>query len=99
LGAAETYAGVLGEKGLSVYRRLAGAEWARVPAVGPGRDDPGRHGSRFRITHIVETLARRAGDVEAVVAVMKRDLSLPQAKADVRRRIARPLACSARSES
>jgi len=78
-GAAETYAGVLGEKGLSVYRRLAGAEWARVPAVGPGRDDPGKYGRRFRITHIVETLARRTGDVEAVVAVMKRDLSLPYA--------------------
>jgi hypothetical protein len=29
------------------------------------------------LVDIVETLARRAGDVEAVVAVMKRDVSLP----------------------
>jgi len=78
-GAAEKYAHVLGEKGLAVYRNLAEAEWARVPALDAGRDDPGKHGNRFRITHIMETLARRTGDVEAVVAVMKRDLSSPYA--------------------
>lgn len=74
-GAAETYADVLGEKGLAVYRKLAEAEWAKVPALGPGRDDPEKYGKRFRITHIMETLARQTGDVEAVVAVKKRDLS------------------------
>ena len=78
-GAAEKYAHVLGEKGLAVYRNLAEAEWAQVPALDAGRDDPGKHGNRFRITHIMETLARRTGDVEAVVAVMKRDLSSPYA--------------------
>ena len=76
-GAADTYAGVLGTKGLAAYRRLAEAEWARVPALEPGRDDPEKFGKRFRITHIMETLARRTGDVEAVVAVKKRDLSSP----------------------
>jgi uncharacterized Zn finger protein len=75
-GAAETYADVLGKKGLTVYRTLAEAEWVKVPALGPGRDDPEKYGKRFRITHIMETLARQTGDVEAVVAVMKRDLSL-----------------------
>jgi tetratricopeptide (TPR) repeat protein len=75
-GAAETYADVLGKKGLTVYRTLAEAEWVKVPALGPGRDDPEKYGKRFRITHIRETLARQTGDVEAVVAVMKRDLSL-----------------------
>jgi len=74
-GAAETYAGVLGEKGLAVYRKLAEAEWAEVPPLGPGRDDAEKYGERFRITHIMETLARRTGDVEAIVAVKKRDLS------------------------
>jgi uncharacterized Zn finger protein len=74
-GAAETYAGILGEKGLGVYRMLAGAEWAKVPALGPGRDDPEKYGKRFRITHIMETLARQTRDVDAVVAVKKRDLS------------------------
>ncbi len=74
-GAAATYADVLGKKGLAVYRKLAEAEWAKVPALGPGRDDPNEYGTRFRITHIVETLASQTGDVEAVVAVKKRDLS------------------------
>jgi uncharacterized Zn finger protein len=74
-GAAEIYSGVLGEKGLAVYRKLAEAEWAKVPSLGPGRDDPGKYGKRFRITHIMETLARRTGDVEAIVEVRKRDLS------------------------
>lgn len=46
-----------------------------MPAIGPGRDDPEKYGKRFRITHIMETLARQTGDVEAIVAVKKRDLS------------------------
>ncbi len=74
-GAAATYADVLGEKGLAVYRKLAEAEWAKVPPVGPGRSHAENFGKRFRITHIMETLARLTGDVEAVVAVKKRDLS------------------------
>jgi len=76
-GAAEKYSRILGEKGLAMYRRLAEQEWARIPALSPGRDDPHKYGKRFRITHIVETLARQTGNVEAVVAVKKRDLSLP----------------------
>lgn len=84
-GAAATYADVLGKKGLAVYRRLAEREWKKVPALGPGRDssarsgqgDPEKYGRRFRITHIMETLARESGDVEAVVAIKSRDLSLP----------------------
>lgn len=74
-GAAETYASVLGQKGLAVYRRLAEAEWAKVPTLGPGRDDSEKYGKRFRITHIMETLARQTGDVEALVAIKQRDLS------------------------
>lgn len=75
-GAAETYAAVLGEKGIAVYRQLAQAEWAKVPALCPGRDDPDKYGKRFRITHIMETLTRRSGDIEALVAVKQRGLSL-----------------------
>ena len=74
-GAAKTYAGVLGEKGLAVYRKLAEAEWAAVPPLGPGRNDSEKYGKRFRITQIMETLARQTGDAEAIVAVKKRDLS------------------------
>ena len=75
-GAAETYAGVLGKKGLAVYQALAEAEWAKVPALRPGQNDSEKYAKRFRVTHIMETLARRTGDVDAVVAVKKRDLSL-----------------------
>jgi uncharacterized Zn finger protein len=76
-GAVEKYSRILGEKGLTTYRRLAKEQWALTPALSPGRDDPHKYGKRFRITHIVETLARQTGDVEAVVAVKKRDLSTP----------------------
>lgn len=74
-GAAERYAHVLGKKGLAVYRTLAEAQWQRVPALSPGQSDAQTYGKRFRITHIMETLARRSGDVEALVAIKKRDLS------------------------
>ncbi len=74
-GAAEIYADVLGEKGLAVYRELVDAEWARVPALAPGQDDPEKYGRRYRITSIMESLAAVSGDVEALVAVKSRDLS------------------------
>ena len=74
--AAELYAEVLGEPGLARYRRLAEAEWAKVPTLGPGDDKSQTwHGNRYRITQIMETLARRSGDAEALVAVKARDLS------------------------
>ena len=71
------YADILGEAGLAAYRRLAEAEWAKVPAVGPGEGDRGRYGGRFRITSIMEEMARADGDLEARVAVKSRDLSSP----------------------
>jgi uncharacterized Zn finger protein len=78
--AANTYADVLGEEGLAEYRRLAEEQWAHVRALGPGEEDPRRYGGeRFRITHIMETLARQEGDVEALVGVLGRDLSRPHA--------------------
>lgn len=74
-GAAEAYADVLGTKGLAVYRKLAEAEWAKVPALHPGPNNSEKYGKRFQITHMMETLARQTGDVEAIVTVKKRDLS------------------------
>jgi hypothetical protein len=68
---------VLGERGLAAYRRLAEREWKKVPVLGPGRDDPAKYGKRFRITHIMETLARESRDLEVLVAIKSRDLSLP----------------------
>jgi uncharacterized Zn finger protein len=74
-GAVETYASILGRKGIAVYRQLAEAEWAKVPSLGAGRDEAGGYARRFRITQMMEALARQTGDVEAVVAIKKRDLS------------------------
>jgi uncharacterized Zn finger protein len=74
-GAAGTYAKLLGERGVATYRRRAEAAWARVPQARPGEKDPEEYGRTFRIKHIMETLARQSGDVEALVAVKARDLS------------------------
>ena len=74
-GAAATYAELLGHRGLAVYRRCAEAAWARVPQTRPGEKDPEEYGASFRITHIMETLARQSGDIEALVAIKARNLS------------------------
>jgi len=74
-GVAETYADVLGEKGLAVYRRLAEAEWEKVPQLEPGQMEKGYFDQRFRLTSIMEAFARADGDVEALVAVKSKDLS------------------------
>ncbi len=75
-GAVDTYAGILGKKGLVVYRELAEAEWKRVPARKAG-DSPDFGGPQWRLGQILERLARSAGDVEALVAVKSHDLSQP----------------------
>lgn len=78
-GAAGMYADVLGKSGLAMYRKLAEVEWARVPARGPADALRPESYQYSRITHIMETLAAQTGDVEALVAVKQRDLSLPYA--------------------
>jgi uncharacterized Zn finger protein len=74
-GAAETYADILGDKGLAVYRARAEALWKALPALKPG-DREEYSSRRFRITSIMESLARTAGDLESLVAVKAKDLSL-----------------------
>lgn len=76
-GAAETYKDVLGTTGLAEYRRLAEADWKKVPALGPGDDDPQRYGRRHTITSVMESLARASGDVDGLIAVKSHDLSNP----------------------
>jgi len=73
-GAAETYADVLREKGLTVYRNLAEAEWAKVPALKPGQMERAYDHRRYRLTSIMEALACVDDDVESLVAVQSRDL-------------------------
>jgi uncharacterized Zn finger protein len=76
-GAVVTYADVLGNSGLAEYRRLADAEWLKVPPLGSGEDDSESYGRRFRITSIMEDLVRQSGDVQALVEIKRRDLSHP----------------------
>lgn len=73
--AATKYAQVFGDVGRAAYRRLAEREWASVPALGPGESDPERYGRRFRITHIMQQLAKLDGDLDSQIAVRARDLS------------------------
>jgi uncharacterized Zn finger protein len=70
---AEKYTHLLGEKGLAAFRRLAEAEWAKVP-VRTERRSCSASGDRYRISSIMESLARQSGDVEQLVAVLERDL-------------------------
>jgi uncharacterized Zn finger protein len=83
-GAPLVYADVLGEAGIAEYRRLAEAKWVTVPQLGPsagaGRSFEGR---RFRITSIMESLARATGDIDELLAVKARDLSSPYAFLDI----------------
>ncbi len=73
--AAATYAELLGTDGIAEYRRLADAEWNALPPLGPGQEERSYSSRRFRITHIMESLAELAGDVDAVVDVLARDQS------------------------
>lgn len=78
-GAAGLYEEVLGETGLAEYRRLAHAAWDRLLPLGPGERDTDPELRRWRITNMMEALAKSNGDVEEQVAVRSRDLSQPHA--------------------
>jgi uncharacterized Zn finger protein len=71
------YAPLLGEAGLQTYRTLAEKEWAKVPALGPGEENRHSANRHFTITRIMEEIAQRAGDIEALVAIKGRHLTSP----------------------
>lgn len=70
--AADRYAPILGERGLAAYRKLAEAEWAKVPAPSSASE---YDWSSFRITSIMEALERGCRDTDALVRILSRDLS------------------------
>lgn len=72
-GAVERYAKILGKSGIAVYRDLANKAWAEVTPLKPGEKK--EFGKRFRITSIMEGLARQSGNIEELVAIKSRDLS------------------------
>ncbi len=70
---AETYASVLGARGLAAFRKKAEVEWAKVPVqieTQSGRALP----HLYTLTSMMESLARQSGDLEELVAVLARDL-------------------------
>jgi uncharacterized Zn finger protein len=69
---AMAYLDLLGEAGLRRYRELAEAEWAKIDFR--AGDNP-YDSHRYRITRIMESLARISGNVEELVAIKARDLS------------------------
>jgi uncharacterized Zn finger protein len=74
LDGADRYADVLGTAGLDRYRSLAEQVWDQVPARQIAQR--GVHSSsNFRITYIMETLAKVSGSVEELVAIKARDLT------------------------
>ena len=91
--AARIYADLLGEAGLAEYRKRAEAEWEQVPALGPGQERETFGGNRYRLTGIMEALATESGDLDALIEVMRRNLS----STDSYLRIAE--ACKAAGES
>jgi uncharacterized Zn finger protein len=82
LGAASAYSDALGEPGLAEYRRLIEAEWKRLPALAPG-DERSWGGNRFRVTHMMEGMARATGDVDTLIAIKRKDLSTARAFLDI----------------
>ncbi len=74
--AAETYADVLGEKGLAVYRKLAEAKWKKIPSLTPGQMERGYDHQRYRLTSIMESLALVNDNIEALVEIKSKDLSI-----------------------
>lgn len=66
-----TYKDALGKKGLQHYRVLAQTQWDALAPVG---STSGFDHDRFKITRVMEDLARAGGDVDALVAIKSRDL-------------------------
>ncbi|QGM96398.1 acyltransferase [Methylocystis parvus] len=77
-GAAALYEEVLGEAGLSEYRRLAEERWAKLPALtGAMRGEKAYSDDYRRIEDILDYFAERDGDVDARLALRAKDLSTP----------------------
>lgn len=72
--AAKTYASVLGEAGLGVYRRLADKKWEEMDRA-HSKMRRSESNIASNLVHIKETLAELSGDVEELVNIKKHNLS------------------------
>ena len=74
-GAVNTYREVLGTQGIAEYRRLVEQKWQAIPAKDSGGKNSGHNSNHYGITRIMESLAKAEGDVDALIAIKKCDLS------------------------
>ncbi len=72
--AVETYGDILGDAGIAHYRELAETMWQEFPTL-TSKDSGEWNYKRHKLQRILETLAKQRGDLEAVVAIKRRDLS------------------------
>jgi uncharacterized Zn finger protein len=73
-GCAEKYAELFGEAGMACFRGLVEQAWSKLPVLKPGQKEDYRR-DRYRITSMVESLAKASGNVDELVAIKVRDLS------------------------
>jgi uncharacterized Zn finger protein len=71
---AERYTHLLGEDGLAAFHEAATKAWEKVP-IRTVRASYTNGENHYAITSIMESLARRTGDVEQLVAIWERDLT------------------------
>jgi uncharacterized Zn finger protein len=76
---AEKYLRALDRKGYAALRALAQSAWNKIPPLAPGDDRIASDDRRFQLAEIMKALAERDRDVDALVAVLARDLSVPYA--------------------
>jgi len=77
-GAAALYAEVLGEAGLTEYRRLAAEAWAKLPPrSGRSLEGDAPAEDYRRLGSILDFFAEREGDTEARIGLRAKDLSSP----------------------
>jgi uncharacterized Zn finger protein len=76
-GAAALYADVLGEAGLSEYRRFALKAWGKLPGRGWRSRAQDTSSDYPRLKGILDFFAEREGNVEARIALRSKDLSSP----------------------
>lgn len=78
-----TYEAALGESGLARYQELVEAEYNKLPALTAKDTNKSWESRRNRLEAAMTTLAKRRGDVDAIVAIKSRDLSSPMQYLDL----------------
>ncbi|MBI1731694.1 MAG: SWIM zinc finger family protein [Gammaproteobacteria bacterium] len=74
----ESYLPLLDKPGLAAYHKLATQVWNKIPALVRGDDKLDEEDNhRFEISHIMQTLAKLDGNTDALIEVLRRDLTQP----------------------